>query len=257
MGSLGIAIVVLGCVFTGALLGLRLGNRLPDHYRGDDSRDVVKLTVGIIATLSALVLGLLVSSAKDTYDALDHTVKTSAAKLMLLDQALSRYGRETAPLRHDLRDAVETSIRSIMPGTDGLPPRGNVQVGTRLGSIQQGVLTLEPKSRSQELLQSRALQLLDDLMQARLLAIEQMTQPVKPLFLAILVLWLMFVFAGFGFLAPHNWTAVVALMVGSFSVAGAIFLIVEMGSTPVSGWIAISIDPLRNALSAISTGTPG
>lgn len=247
------SIVVFGCVIAGAGLGMVLGHFLPDHQRSDASRDVVRMTGGIVATLSALVLGLLVSSAKSNYDALEQTVRGSAARIVMLDQALASYGTEASALRGELRNALGAAVKAISP-EDGTRPskRGDPRVGLMIINLQRGITDLEPRARRQELLQARALQGVDELMQARLLALELTAQPVKPLFFAMVILWLVFVFVGFGFLAPRSASAVVALVAGAFSVAGAVFLILELGSSPLSGMIAISTDPLRHVLAQIT-----
>jgi hypothetical protein len=91
MGSTIIGLISVSCIFGGALMGLFLRRRLPDHHLSNDSKDTVKLGAGLIATLSALVLGLLISSAKSSIDTIGSEITQSAAKIILLDRALANY----------------------------------------------------------------------------------------------------------------------------------------------------------------------
>ena len=66
----------------------------------------------------------------------------------------------------------------------------------------------------------------------------------------MLVFWVSVLFLGFGLFARFNATVTVALLVGALSVAGAIFLILEL-SEPYHGLMRISDEPLRNAMAQI------
>src|SRR3954469_937965 len=106
MRSQAISFISAGCVFGGALLGLLLSRLLPEEHLRDKSKDTVKVVTGMIATLAALVLGLLISSANSSFDAVDAALTQSAAKIILLDRALARYGPETKQAREQLLHTV-------------------------------------------------------------------------------------------------------------------------------------------------------
>ena len=99
MASLFTALITLACLCTGTILGSLIRSRLPDHHLRDDSRDVIKMASGMIATLVALVIGLLVSSSKSTYDQASAGVTQIGAKAIVLDRVLERYGPETKAIR--------------------------------------------------------------------------------------------------------------------------------------------------------------
>ena len=124
MNSLTIALISAGCIFSGVLLGMFLRRLLPDHHLSNDSKDTVKLAAGMIATLSALILGLLVSSAKGTFDTMNAEITQSAAKIILLDRVLATYGPETGDVREQFRRVVASGIESTWPekttGVSGL-----------------------------------------------------------------------------------------------------------------------------------------
>jgi hypothetical protein len=115
MNSLIIALISAGCIFGGVLLGMFLRGRLPDHHLSNDSKDTVKLAAGMIATLSALVLGLLVSSAKSSFDTVGSEITQSAAQIILLDHALANYGPATKDARELLHRSVAAGIGMIWP----------------------------------------------------------------------------------------------------------------------------------------------
>ena len=89
MGSIGISSIVFACVFGGALLGMFIRALLPQHHLSGETKDVVKLGMGIVATLSALVLGLLIASAKGSFDAQSTELTQMSAKVILLDRLLA------------------------------------------------------------------------------------------------------------------------------------------------------------------------
>ena len=99
MSALTVALLTFGCIFSGAVMGIGLAAALPDHHRSGDSRDVIKLAIGMVATLSALVLGLLVATAKGTFDQQTHTLNQVATKVILLDRMLAWYGPDSQPAR--------------------------------------------------------------------------------------------------------------------------------------------------------------
>src|SRR3989440_3940284 len=110
-----IFLISAGCIFGGALLGLLLQGLIPEHHLRDNSKDTVKVVAGTIATLAALVLGLLVGSAKNSFDALNTEITQSSTKVILLDRALAAYGPETKDAREQLRRGVITLIDTLWP----------------------------------------------------------------------------------------------------------------------------------------------
>src|SRR6266404_2098118 len=97
MSAMAIAGIVFVAIFVGALLGVAMRTLLPDHHVGDSSKDAVRLVMGLIATMSALVLGLLIASAKGSYDTQSGELVHLSADVIQLDRILSQYGQETLP----------------------------------------------------------------------------------------------------------------------------------------------------------------
>lgn len=253
MNSLVIAGVVFGCALGAALMAMVVSRRLPGHHLSSESKDVVKLGLGVIATLTALVLGLLVASSKGTYDAQDAAVKQLATSVSVLDRALAHYGPETQELREMLRQMVALAIERLWP-EDG-PRKGDLTPGSgptrEAGDVFYDKLSeLQPKTDAQRALKGRSMDLTIEMAQTRYRMHAQKDSSVPVAFLVVLVLWLMTLFAGYGLLAPRNLTVITVLMVCALSIAAAVFLVLELGR-PFAGVIQVSSAPLQEALSRV------
>jgi len=248
MTSTAVAVVVFGCTFLGALAGLVLHARLPVHHLDGDSKDVLKLVMGLIATMAALVLGLLISSAHRSYDAQEAEVQQIAVHLFQLDRALERFGPDASDARKLLYQIVlaEVKFASTIDGGGAMTDKP-LQAQKETAELFDRITSLSPKTEAQRFIQAQALQLLSRLADTRLLLNEQARGSISWPFLVVLVFWLAVLFVGFGLFARFNATLVAALLVGAVSVAGAIFLILEM-NRPYTGLMQISIAPIRNAL---------
>jgi hypothetical protein len=251
MSSLAIASIVLAGSYGAALLGMVLNIKLPDRHLDPNSRDVVKLVMGLIATMSALVLSLLIASASSSYNQQSSELQALSANIILLDRTLESYGPGTKAVRDSFRDVVrQTHDRIWSP--DGVRPEvlnsAETQNAAR-ANIEQ-LNRLSPTTDMERLMQSRAIQQADGISQARLLMFEQLGSSIPWPFLMVLVFWICTLFLGFGLFSSPNPTVAVALLVGALSVACAIFLILEMNE-PYRGLMRISDEPLRDAIAQI------
>ena len=246
MSSTTISLIVLACVFGGALLGIFLHAVLPQHHLSNETKDIVKLGMGLVGTMAALVLGLLVASAKGSYDNQSAELTQLSANIAVLDRGLALYGPETKEARAMLRGAVVRILDQMWSkdGTSASPEPPSAAGGEILYEKIQG---LSPKNDTQRSLQSQALSIAVDIGKTRYLMYAQQATSVSMPLLVVLVLWLTVIFISFGLFAPFNATVVSSLFVSALSVSGAIFLILEM-YTPYSGVIAVSSAPLRAAL---------
>jgi hypothetical protein len=245
MNSLEISFVTLAIVFGGALLGIALRSVLPQDELSDESRDVVKLCVGLIATMAALVLGLLIASAKTSFDTQNAELTEMSSKVILLDRILAHYGPDAKEARDILRGTVAGALDSLSSRDAAIPGQfGSSASGEVLYDKIQG---LSPKDDAQRAIQAQALNLMVSLGQTRWLVAAQRGNSVSVPMLVVLVAWLTIIFISFGLFAPRNLTVIVSLLVSALSVSGAIFLILEMYS-PYAGLIHVSGAPLRAAL---------
>jgi len=243
-----VSLVVMG----GALFGMFLNRVLPPEHIGEGTRNTVNIAVGVIATLSALVLGLMVASAKASFDQRSDEIKQSAARVVLLDRALLQYGPEAKDARAQLHDLAKRNlILNWVETKDAVLLDGLHAENSGIQKFQTTVRQLKPADDAQKWLQSRALTLAAELEQSRWLLLESSESSIQRPFLIVLVLWLAVIFASLGLFAPRNRTAVAVIVVCALAVSTAIFLILEMDQ-PFDGLLQVSDQPLRNAFRQIA-----
>jgi hypothetical protein len=251
MSSIAIASVVFVFVFGSALLGSWVRERLPEHHRDENSLRAVSLGVGMVATLAALVLGLLTASGKSSLDKLNDEFTRIAASVVLLDRALANFGPEAGELRVQLRDDYANAIELIFKeGDRALAKLDRPGKLASAEALQGRIRALAPQNEGQRWLQSRALELSNELSQIRMLAIAHGTSAIPPLFLVILVFWLSIIFAGYGLLTANNGTVAATLLVCALCVSGSIFLVEEM-ARPFDGMLRISSAAQHAALARL------
>jgi hypothetical protein len=251
MASLITALITLACLCAGTILGSLIRSRLPDHHLRDDSRDVVKTASGMIATLVALVIGLLVSSSKSTYDQASAGVTQIGAKVIMLNRDLVRYGPETEAIRQRIKEGIAANVEHIWPnGPKPNPNLAAIEQSSGMDQVHDMIVQLVPQDEPHRVLRSHAISTCIELAQSRWLIIEQAQTSLPMAFLAMLIFWLTVLFASLGLLAPRNATTWCCLFVCAVSMAGAIYLILEL-NRPLEGAVQISPAPLQKALSVI------
>ena len=246
MSSVAISVIVLASVFGGALAGLLLRRSLPQDHISPDSKDTVKLSMALVSTMSALVLGLLVSSAKTFYDTQSAELNQMSADIVALDRLLAHYGPETKKAREELRVVVIRNLDRIWPQERtraSEEPLSDKPGESLLDEIQE----LSPKDDNQRSLGAQALNLAVSIGRIRWLMYAQSNASFSRTLLAVMVFWLILVFFSFGLFAPRNAISIASLFAAALAVSGAILLILEM-YMPFTGLIQISSAPLRSAL---------
>lgn len=236
----------------GATAGTALRSRLPEHHLRDESFEALQIALGILATLVALVLGLLVGSAKTSFDQASAEITQTGTSAILLDRTLLAYGPEATPIRADLQRAIvsilerlwhETPLEEPVASRDVLLPS---HIPT-LDAVQQEIRHLNPPDDLRRSLRDHAVDQCDDLINTRWLIVEQAQNPLPPLFLALLIGWLGLLALGLGLIAPRNRTTLLAQFVCAAAMTGAVFLMLEL-NRPFDGLIRISSAPLEIAL---------
>lgn len=242
--------ILFACLVSAALLGRGVRRYLPEDHLSADSKDAVKLAMGLVATMTALVLGLLVSSAKDAYDTKRSEVIQLAANVSFLDRLLALYGPDAAHARGEFRDAVADAVQHIWPADRSRPSQvaPNVQIGD---AFYITIQRLSPHDDTQRALKTQVATLMVDLGRLRSLLVAQSIPSISKPMLVILASWLVVIFFGFSLIAPPNFTTMLALIASAFAVACAIFLILELDH-PFGGLIRIPSEPVVNALSQLA-----
>lgn len=249
MSALAISAIAFAFVFAGALLGMYIRNALPEGHLREDVKDVVRLSTGLIGTIAALVLGLLIASAKSSYDAKNTQIKQVTSNVIVLDTLLEQYGPDARNLRVNLRSAIGPLVDRIW--NEGGNDKSAPFVATaEAQAFVKKVQELELNNEAKRVLQARVINSIADLSQSRLALFAQAHDSIPVPFLAILIFWLAIIFVSFGLFVQPNRIVIVTFFVGALSVSAAIFLILEM-DRPFAGLLQISSEPLRHALASL------
>jgi len=238
--------IVAGCLLAAVSIGMWLRRFLPEHHVSPHSRDSVKLAMGLVATMSALLLGLLVNSAKISYDTTRTQVIQKASKYALLDRLLVIYGPPAAKVRGELPALIEESTRRMWPDDADIPAQSK-RVTEMGNAFYVAVLRLEARDDTERVLKAQAVSLTVELGQLNSLMQAESTTSISKPMLVVAVLWLVILFLGFSLVAPPNGTANFALIASALCAAGAIFMILELDH-PFGGLMRISSEPMLNVL---------
>ena len=249
MSSIEMSAIAFACVFGGALLGILIGARLPEHHLTPETKDVVRLGMALVGTIGALVLGFLTTSAKTYHDRQRDELTQMSAKVVLLGRLLQHYGPEASAAHKSLRAVVGQFLVSTWPGERA----ENAQIlpeTARIEELYDQVEGLGPKDDRQRLMQSQASGLLLSLGEVRWVMIGENSIRVNSLMFLVITFWMMCIFVSWGIYSPRNATALTALFMTALSVCLAIFLIGEL-FTPYSGVLRLSSAPLRLAYATL------
>jgi hypothetical protein len=252
MSSIAIGGIVFACIFGGAVLGMLLRAILPDRHLSAETKDLVKLGMGLVGTMTALVLGLLVASAKGTFDTQRNGVAQLSGNVVFLDRLLAHYGPEAGGVREMLRASVADMLQKTWPEEYSEPGTRQAATGTegQYEGLYDKIQELAPKTEAQRAWQSQALKTATDIGQARWLLFAQKGNSIPTPFLVVLVAWLTLILASFGLLAPPNPTVCITLLICALVVSSSVFLILEL-DRPFEGVMRISGTPLRTALAQL------
>lgn len=240
------SLIAFVIVFGAAMLGMLLRRVLPEHHLSSKTEDAVKLAMGFVATMAALILGLLVAAAKESFDKQSAGVTQMAAKVIYLDRLLANFGPEAGEVRGLYRRVVEQVTHGIWPDAHGnasqLDPSAS-QTEKLFSAIQ----ALEPKNDFQKILKEQAVTTSLELGQMRWLEYEQAGIPTSNTLIYILIFWMAVLFTSFSLFAPANGTVIAAMLMAALSVAGAVFMILELRS-PFVGVIRIPSTQFLDAI---------
>ncbi|MBY5659844.1 DUF4239 domain-containing protein [Rhizobium leguminosarum] len=248
MGSLLVGGLVFVFLSMATSIGLVVRGRLPDHHLNAESKDVIRLATAVVGTLSALTLGLLIASAKSSYDNAEVEMRTAAARVLLLDRVMAQYGPETDKARQLMRELIERRLSRGWTAETTDETAGNAPGEYQdIEAVQAVLRSLAPRGSVQHALQARAVEVSGMMAEAHWLLVESGEEGLPWAFVTVLVCWLSLLFATFGLQAPANLTVLSILLVCALSVAGAIFLVSDMAN-PYVGLIRVSDAPLQFAI---------
>lgn len=251
MNALLCALLVFIAQMIGWMGGRWVRRRLPPEHLSSNTRDAVVLAAGTVATLAALVLGLMITSAKTSFDADRASVIDISSNVLLIDRALAHYGDGAKQARELLHGFLQRTVDELgFPSKPSLPasePAASMTPMPQMARFQTAVLTLSPTNDGQRWLQARALTLTGDLERARVLFAERSEGSIPVAFLTVLTAWLAMLYMAFALFAPPNATVTATALGGSAALSAAIFLILEL-DTPFHGLVRVSGEPLVRTL---------
>lgn len=233
-------ILICAVLVATAMAAMALRSRVPARWREDEPS--TPLTAHFLTVMTSLLLGLMLNSARTTFEGVNHNVGAAATQVTLLDRTLRRYGPETAPARHDLLVFART-VQAVADGGDDSHP---------LDALEDRIAALAPADAPHAALQQDAQQQARTLVETRLALVEQGEGQVPRPLIVMLGLWLTAIFAMLGYRAPSNPVMRTKLIVTAILVSGAIYLLLDM-DVPYSGPIAVSWQPLERAAAAMQT----
>jgi hypothetical protein len=252
MNSLEVSCIVFGCICAGIVLGVILRSVLHEKHLSAESKDLVKMGMGLIGTMTALVLGLLIASAKGSFDTQRNGLAQMSGNIIFMDRALARYGPEANDTREMLRASVADMLKRTWPEEDSESKHPETKSGTegKYEGLYDKIQALAPKNEAQRALQAQAMKTAMDIGQARWLLFAQKGSSIPTPFLVVMVAWLTLIMASFSLFAPPRPVVVITLLICALAVSSAIFLILEL-DRPFDGIIHLSSAPVRSALAQL------
>jgi hypothetical protein len=245
-----IGLIVFAIILAGAFAGWALRRCLPAHHLADETKSLVSVSMAVVATITALVLGLLISNANSSFSALGSEVTTLSAQILRLDQILHRYGPETDPARETLRQYAVLKTADLFPADPADVRLNAPSTYELLQQLEDSLLVLKPANARDQWWLGQAMTLAAKIGDTRWLLAQQVGQGMPKAFVALLVFWLTLLFASFGLFAPPNLTSAITLTLCALAVAGAIGMILEL-ERGFGGLVHISPQPMRQAVKTL------
>ena len=241
-----ISLTALVLIFLSAIAGICVRSCLPAHHLSEESKTIVKAARSVVVGLAALTLGLLIATAKGSFDTKEAELKSGSSRMIVLNRLLLNYGDKSLPARDALKMVAENGIK-VLEITSAQGRNARVLRGEGIDILQKRLLELPEDGPGYAWMKNTALGLGNEIAISRWKIYQNSSATVAPLFIVILISWLMAIFFSLGLIAPFNMVALTALLMAATSMTGAILLTLELDQ-PYGGLIQISREPLRMAI---------
>jgi len=241
MHELLVASAVFICLVAAALISFLVSDRMPERDRQDDTHTVVRLAANIFVVATSLVLGLMMTSAKNAF----------ATELILLDRSLKRYGPEADEVRRRLAAYVHQAAHVTWEGPNGLPGVEDRVAESLLEDLEASFAAMRPSDPVRIQLWRDVQANLQNVVRRRWSLVEESEGTIPPALLVVVTSWLAVIFASFGYRAPRNAVVITTLVAAAFLIAVAFYLILDLDQ-PFAGAIEVSSAPLQRAEEQIS-----
>jgi hypothetical protein len=244
-------LISFASILAGIVLGMFLRARIPASRLSYDTREVIRLGAGLLATLAAVVISLMIASAKSSYDTQDGHFRQLAAYLVETDQLLAQYGPEAIEVRILMRQAVPAAIDRIWREEAAASQSSAFTAASLAEQLYNAIDALSPVNDAQRALKLRVAQASAEIARTRLLMFADADKPILTPFFLILIFWLTVIFTSFGLSVEPGAVAWAALLVFALSVSSALFLVADL-SQPFAGLMQIPKEQLRNTLAPLN-----
>lgn len=248
-----IGLIVLAAILVGIMAGAQIRDRLPKHHLNEETKSLVSVSTAVVATVSALVLGLLISNANTRFTRLGGEVTALSAQILRLDHMLRRYGADAEPARNILLRYAEQKKADLFPDHPADVRLNNPATYELLQLLEDMLLSLKPANARDQWWLSQGMTLAAKIGETRWLIAQQIGQKTPKAFVALLVFWLALLFASFGLFAPRNLTSMVTLTLCAMAVAGAVAMFLEL-EQGFGGFVRISPEPMSQAVKTLEVG---
>ncbi|MBP1887488.1 DUF4239 domain-containing protein [Sinorhizobium mexicanum] len=251
------ALIISSAVFVSLCIAsfatMHFHPKLPLRHRDDDTNTVVRLVANIFVVMTSLVFGLMINSAKNTFENIDANVHSYATNLILLDRTLRTYGLGANDARQHLIRYVEEAIASPARADDTLRNERDT-ARFRLDMLGESLAAITPSDSFHESMFAGARQQYNRIVEQRWTIVEQSEGAIPMPLIGMLGAWLTLIFASFGYRAPMNTVVATMFLVSALLIAASVYLVLDM-DIPFSGAIQISDAPLHRALAEMKSGT--
>jgi hypothetical protein len=248
--SLIVGLVVFAVVMAGAFVGWGLRHVLSEHHLSSETQSLVSLSMAVVATVSALVLGLLISNANASFATYGREVTALSAEMLRLDRLLRRYGPDATPARALLQEYARRKTAELFPDNPADVRLGDLATYNLLERVEDAVLALKPANTREEWLVQQALTDASRIGEMRWMLRQQVEQEIPGPVIVLLVFWLTVLFASFGLFAPRNVVSAITLTLCALAVAVAVGMMLEL-EKGFGGLVRVSPEPMRQAVKAL------
>jgi Protein of unknown function (DUF4239) len=237
-------------ILIGAAIGMLLKRSSPSDLLDGGAKEAVRLGAGFLATLAALVISLMIASAKSTYDTQNTNIRQLGTNAVLVDEMLLKYGPAAREARTLLRETIPSATARIWQESVAAKGSSNFVVSSTGERFYGAVEGLKPDNEEQTSLKARIIQLTTEMGRTRLLVFTQNENAIPVPFFVVLVFWLVLIFASFSLFAEPGPIVIASTLLFALSVSSALFLIVDLGH-PFEGLMQISNHHLQVVLPKI------
>jgi hypothetical protein len=248
MNHVWIAAIIFGCLSTASIGAMLLSPKMHLRHRDDETSAVVRLIANIFVVMSSLVFGLMINSAKNTYESIDDNLHAFSTNVILLDRSLRTYGLAGKETRDRIRDYLQHAINNPARADMAMPDNA----GRALDAVGDALLSIEPRDQFHQTLLLDINQQYRRVVEQRWGIVENAEGAIPRPLIALVAAWLTLIFASFGYRAPANAVVVTSFIVGASLIATAFYLVLDM-DIPFQGVIQISDTPLRRALAEVGS----